>query len=547
MMSLKRIALAGSVLAALFAALLEQRWALSRLTSIGLAVSLIIVQTSVIWCYHAFIYPRFVSPLRDIPMPPGASAWFGHTFMDIRKGKPQGTSLRKWPNSVPNDGIVRFLDLFRIEKLIPVSPAALADVLATKCYDFEKPEHFRSGSSGLILGHGILFAEGDLHKRQRKQLNPAFTFRHIKDLFPTYWKVSVDMLKAIEAQKDKETGISIVEPNDWSSRVTLDILGQAGLGRDFDALANPDNKVTKAYRDVFKQGITDILFQVAEVLISPTLVVHLPFERNRTLRKNMQTVRDVCAEIIQEKQQKPQADDVPTTDILSAILSSTTVDFTQNEMVEQLVTFLVAGHETTAAALAWAVFIICKHPDMQSRLREEVWAHLPKSAWEDRDAVVASSDFDAMPYLQAFCNEILRFYPPVPATMRHTAVDTTIAGHPVPKGTDLLLAPWAVNVSAALWGPDAGEFKPERWLESASGGCKSNYANLTFLHGPRSCIGQSFAKHEFVCLVGAWVGRFETKFNVVEGWKEPVVDMMSGISQRPTRGWKVEVKTIERD
>lgn len=275
---------------------------------------------------------------------------------------------------------------------------------------------------------------------------------------------------------------------------------------------------------------------------------HCRFKRNRNLKEKMGYVREVCASIIKEKQQQqqPQSNDAATTDILSALLSSRTVDFTQTEMVEQLVTFLVAGHETTAAALAWAVYIFCKNPDIETRLRQEVWAHLPKSAWDD-GAIVTAEDMEDMPYLQAFCNEILRFYPPVPATVRHAAKDTTVAGHFIPKGTDLVLAPWAVNTSVDLWGPDAGEFKPERWLENASGECKSNYANLTFLHGPRSCVGQGFAKSEFQCLVAAWVGRFETTFHKdKEEWVEPGVHMMSGISVRPTRGWKVEVKVLER-
>ena len=70
---------------------------------------------------------------------------------------------------------------------------------------------------------------------------------------------------------------------------------------------------------------------------------------------------------------------------------------------------------------------------------------------------------------------------------------------------------------------------------------------MTFIHGPRSCIGQSFAKGEFQCLVAAWAGRFETKFHLEEGEEPPKTDMMSGISARPSRGWKVEVKPLERD
>lgn len=287
-------------------------------------------------------------------------------------------------------------------------------------------------------------------------------------------------------------------------------------------------------------------------------------QRNILLKSRTTLIRTVCKKLIEEKKaelEKPSSDK-PANDILTAILSESTVSFTSNEMVEQLVTFLVAGHETTAGALSWAIFEMCKDQKLQKRLREEVWAHLPASAWsadpETRSTVTAEA-MDAMPFLNAFCSEILRFYPPVPATVRVAAHDTTLLGQHIPAGTQVILSPWTVNVNTALWGPDAREFKPERWLQNPSGGCKSNYANLTFLHGPRSCIGQAFARGEFQCLVAALVGALDMDFHRVptvkkgkggkeetEEWKMPMVDMMNGISARPSKGWKVEAKPILR-
>ena len=102
--------------------------------------------------------------------------------------------------------------------------------------------------------------------------------------------------------------------------------------------------------------------------------------------------------------------------------------------------------------------------------------------------------------------------------MRVADRDTTIQNEHIPKGTTIILCPSAINTSTALWGEDAMEFKPERWLNvsdgkaNSRGGADSNYSFLTFLHGPRSCIGQKFSQYELACLLAAWVGRYETSF-----------------------------------
>ena len=203
-------------------------------------------------------------------------------------------------------------------------------------------------------------------------------------------------------------------------------------------------------------------------------------------------------------------------DILTVAIDSGA--FSDDDLVDQMMTFLAAGHETTASALTWAIYLLAKHPQIQSRLRDEVHANLP-SPFANSASVVTAESIERLPYLNAFCREVLRLFPPVAQTIRVAVKDTTICGHFIPKNTTLLLPPWAVNTSTALWGADAAEFRPERWivpepanpLSDGSPKSNSNYGYLTFLHGPRSCIGQTFALGEFSCLLAAWVGAFETR------------------------------------
>ena len=228
-----------------------------------------------------------------------------------------------------------------------------------------------------------------------------------------------------------------------------------------------------------------------------------------------------------------------TKNILSVAIESG--GFTDEGLVNQLMTFLIAGHETTAAALSFAICMLCTHPEVQTRLREEVRASLPDP--RSPTSSISSNDIDSLPYLNAVCNEVLRLYSPVPITVRVAAHNTTLIGHPIPKGTTIFIAPWATNANKDFWGEDAADFNPDRWIgegKANSGGIESNYAFLTFLHGPRSCIGQSFAKGEFACLLAAWAGALETRFADADY----VVRVKNGLTPRP-QDLEVKVEVLQ--
>ena len=153
---------------------------------------------------------------------------------------------------------------------------------------------------------------------------------------------------------------------------------------------------------------------------------------------------------------------------------------------------------------------------------------------------------EGMPYLNAVCNEVLRLFPTVPVTARITVRDTTIAGQFVPKDTILMLVPWAINRNPKLWGPNSEEFVPERWIDQTgratmSGGADSNYSFLTFLHGPRSCIGERFARAELRALLAALVGHFELQM------ANPHEEIVVGgtITSKPMNGMKLKLKPVD--
>ncbi|KAL1841504.1 hypothetical protein VTJ49DRAFT_6995 [Mycothermus thermophilus] len=516
-------------------------------------------QTSAWLVWAVILYPKFFSPLIGLPEPATGNSWFMGQWKAIIKF-PTGTPMIKWINSIPNDGIIRYLGPFNQERLLITSPKALAEVLTTKNYDFVKPRQLRY-SLGRILGIGLLLAEGDEHKMQRKNLMPAFSFRHIKDLYPVFWSKAREGVqamteevreKATAQQSSDEKDTAVIEASNWASRITLDIIGVAGMGRDFEAIKNPGNRLTQAYNRVFKPSRQAQILQLLGLIISPRLLSWLPLQRNKDLDAAAAMIRAECAGLIQEKKQKLAQKELDDVDILSVALTSG--GFSDSNLIDQLMTFLAAGHETTASALTWAVYLLAKHPEIQSRLRAEIRANLPPVGTPSDDSTVSSIDIDRLAYLNAVCNEVLRYFPPAPLTLRRAACDTTLLGHRVPKGTQIMLVPWAINKSVHMWGEDAHKFNPDRWMpkegddkekRANSGGATSNYAFLTFLHGPRSCIGQAFAKAEFACLLAAWVGRFSMELHNKEDEDESKLQIKGGVTARPANGMHIRATVVE--
>ena len=345
---------------------------------------------------------------------------------------------------------------------------------------------------------------------------PAFAYRHIEDLYPVFWAKSVEMVNLIQEDLEKrrsagEKDITITVRN-WASRATLDIIGVAGMDHDFDSLRDPANQLNKSYQQIFESPGpgTKTLFVIGMLMGNVTLLHALPTERNKRINAGGQVIRDVARQMIRLKKEKMKTSTAQTgVDIISVAMHSGVMD--EENLVDQLMTFLGAGHETTATALQWAVYALCKNPEVQTKLREEIRTHLPPLSSESPNTIDAAT-IDNLPYLHAVCNEVLRFHPSVPGTIRTAVRDTSLAGHSIPEGTTITIAPEVVNHLEELWGPDANQFNPERFMgpgKANTGGASSNYAFLTFLHGPRSCIGQGFAKAELACLLAATVGRFQ--------------------------------------
>ncbi|KAI3341139.1 cytochrome P450 [Ustulina deusta] len=488
--------------------------------------------------FWGFIYPKFLSPLRHID---GPRNLLSIAYRSLVAGdRPSGDLFLDLVKQYPGQEILS-LSTFDHQVLV-TKPRMLADLLVHKPYDFIKPPKI-SGLLRHVLGDGLVMVEGDQHKFLRKNTMPAFSFRHIKNLYPMMWTKSVLMSHALEEALETAeiADTKIIDLSNWTSKVTLDIIGVAGMGREFNMLKRAEDPLLGIYEQLFEPAPEKLVFAMSSILFGLPFVRLLPWKMNGLFKHLTTSLSNVCMPMIQEKKNAIINSKDDHFDVLSLLIKSG--NFTDPQLRDQLLTFLAAGHETTSSALSWACYLLSKHPEFQDKLREEIRQALPDDMEIDKSTDLAGI-LEPLPYLNGIMNETLRLYPTVPLTMRQAIRDSNLADQIIPKGVTVVLSMWQMNRSPDLWGPEAGEFRPERWITSgrpnSNGGANSNYEFLTFLHGPRSCIGQGFAKAEMRCLLASMIRTFSWELAM----DDKKVIPRGAITIKPANGLLLKLKPL---
>ncbi|KAK3949618.1 cytochrome P450 [Pseudoneurospora amorphoporcata] len=526
------------------------------LSTTSLVLAILAVNYVFFLTWKLYLYPVYFHPLSNFPAPKVVSLW--RVLARFRGKAPPGQLLLELTERTPNDGIIILQGAFGTSMLI-TKPAPLADILVHHPYDFAKYDTIRNFLRP-VLGDGLVVVEGEQHKFLRKNTQPAFKFGHIKELYPTMWSKAIELnnilkeeLSGLERRGNDDTRIEI---NAWAGKVTLDIIGIAAFGRDFHVLERPHHPLVKNYADLLEPGPAKFAYFFFTLTFSKKFVDLFPWEVSRRFNRTTTEIRSICAQLVRDKKAAIERLGDDQFDILSLLIKSN--NFSEAELVDQLLTFLAAGHETTSSALTWATYLLAKDREMQSTLRSELRAALPDfpnfAPGQDIAGIL-----EHLPYLNGVMNETLRLYPTVPMTVRTSICDTTVLGHPIKKGTEIMISPWIINRYTRNWGDNPTEFRPERWIDqdgthmaeagtkrptqkpNNTGGVMSNYAQMTFLHGPRSCIGQGFAKAELRCLLAAFVLAFEWELGMDEK------DIMSDgvITIKPNNGMYLKLRPLD--
>ncbi|OJA21638.1 hypothetical protein AZE42_12192 [Rhizopogon vesiculosus] len=401
------------------------------------------------------------------------------------------------------------------------------------------------------------FIMGDIHKRQRRVMLPGFGGPESKAFFPLFKGCAESMsnkwMDIINTSKDQSAVINVAA---WLTRATLDAVGEAAFDAHFGSIDNNESALVRAYTnmmtDVFA-SLSDgqIFFQGVSKYIPLRILRYLGETGNGPrllrMREAGSVISTVARQMVEDKSEMLLQGE-GSRDILS-LLGGCTGPFrfsksdrsivkanmdadakaklTEEEMIAQMRTLLLAGHETTSTTLSWALLELAKHPEIQSRFRAEI-RETEATMHKRGDAEFTIADFDRMPYTAAVIKEVLRFSPAAHHVHRYASQDdilplsrpiTTRFGGvihelPVPKGTRIVASIAAYNRNKDLWGEDAHVFNPERWLNGAAKEKKTTslgvYSNLmTFGGGVRTCIGWRFALIEMKAFLTEMVGNFE--------------------------------------
>ncbi|KAM7222548.1 putative cytochrome P450 E-class, group I [Rhypophila decipiens] len=473
--------------------------------------------------YRSFLYPFYLSPLRNVPTVPGFPLW-GQFFTIISEecGVPQ----RKWHKR--HGLIIRYFFPFGAERLSIADDEALKHMTIKNPYNYPKPIRAKLWMVR-ILGEGVLLAEGQDHMMQRKALTAGFSIQSIRALTPIFWEKSLLMAKIwreeMTAQSVTTKSYEVLE---WLNRCTLDIIGKAGFGYDTHSLEDPDVPIREAYRLVFAFDFFSRLLHGLQAFIPASK--YIPAKMNRDMETSRAIILSKATEIITTKLDEAE-NNIGSKDILALIAKENKKlkaageqGLSFNTMRDQIMTFLGAGHDTTATAVAWTIHLLSTHPEIQSRLRDEIKSHMPflfSDAERYSATALFQADPDKLPYLDNICRESLRYIPPIPMTVRQSIAPDMLGGYHVPGGTVIYVLANTINRLPQFWGPTADEFDPDRWDKLPETAVPNAF--MTFLQGPRGCIGRKFAETEMKILLCALLSlyEFERDFDAPdpEEWK----------------------------
>lgn len=482
------------------------------------------------------------SPLRHLPGPEADSWILGHLLTLLH-----GQTTTIWEEWIEKYGkTFRFRGLLGSYQLCTIDMRAINFVMSHNT-TFPKPESMRKGL-GQLVGEGLLSADEETHKRQRRIMNPAFGALHIRNLVPTFWTKSNQLRDILlEILRDHPNGTE-VEVLSWLTRVTLDTIGVAGFGYDFHSLEDEDkDELAKAFTEVFNTNQDIKPLEVIKGLFCQ--LVGIRTKGIRRIDANFATIRRIGMGLVNDKklllQGSKESEESQGRDLLTLLIKANIASeldksqaMSDEEVFGQISTFLVAGHETTSSTTSWALYALTKHPEVQFKLRQE----LQNAGLGDEPSM---DELDKLSYLNNFVREVLRVYAVVPLGGREAARDTVIpVGESftdvhgiarteirVQKGDAIAIPVLAMNRAKHVWGEDAMEFSPERWdnLPSAVKEMPGVWGHLmTFFHGPHACIGYRFAVIEMKTLLYALVRSFEFEI-------DPTIEIegKTGLVNRP--------------
>ncbi|KAF5367579.1 hypothetical protein D9758_003717 [Tetrapyrgos nigripes] len=445
-------------------------------------------------------------------------------------------------------------------------PKALQHILHTSTYHYPKTEESRKITRRLF-GRAIIWAEGNTHQRHRKALNPAFSASQLKTFLSLFqrstqrlsnkWRENIFK----DSPKGSNKEINVMK---WLPNLTLDVIGESAFDYNFGALDEEDNALADTLRHLFDDtfGVTK-LSMIGRAIrhrmtYDPTF--HNPFnpdkpiiitKEDKRLNSWLEISKDTARDILKKKAGSDSSIDSKVNeggkDILSVLVRSNMMEdpnkrLDDEEVLSQMATIILAGHETTASTTTWLLYELARHPEYQQKIRGEIDEIRDR---KDEGEELNSNDYDSMVYFNAAIKETLRVHPIVGTLSRYSdrhdviplsepvisASGEKLTQIPVQKGQRINFSIFIYNRLKSVWGADADVWNPERFLDIKKGTTLGVYANLmTFSAGVRACIGWRFALQELQAILAGLLTNFEFSvdphlevFPANMGLRQPVI------------------------
>jgi cytochrome P450 len=362
-------------------------------------------------------------------------------------------------------------------------PALIDLVLKDRPMDFPKSGRVAEGLRPL-LGDSVFLTNGETWLRQRRIIDPAFEGGRLRDTFDA-------MLAAgLAACARLQPGAQDIEPE--TSHAAADVIFRTLFS--IPITADIATRTFEAFR----------AYQRAQPILNPAALIPLPKWMPRLFRRGVrshaQIIRALITELVQARAveiAEGRSPDDLATKIMTTKDPVTGQTFTPAEMVDQVAIFFLAGHETSASALAWALYLLATHPEVQAQVATEGTAFLKNPGF---------SNLSSLKFTRDVFRETLRLYPSVPMMVRETTKPESLRARTAKTGAQIVISPWHVQRHAEMWdNPDA--FDPQRFSTENGKQCLRD-AFLPFSSGPRVCIGAGFAMIEGPLLLALMVAKF---------------------------------------
>ncbi|KAI9275548.1 cytochrome P450 [Phascolomyces articulosus] len=378
--------------------------------------------------------------------------------------------------------------------IVTINPKNVEHVLKNNFENYIKGPEFHA-ALGDLFGDGIFNANGEEWRYQRKTASLVFNVKNFQNHFTNVFVQEMEFMSknVLDIAADE---CQVVDFHDLMYKFTLDSFVLLGFGVHLNAIGTKGKvPFAEAFDDAQKD--TFMRFVNPAHLVSEA-VMKLFYPNSRSMKENLKVV-DEFARDVTEKRRKELAEGQEFSDLLSRFMKAKNIDgkpLSNDELRDIVLNFIIAGRDTTAQALSWCFFMLCTHPRVERLLHKEISENITDELLHDP---------------VAFFYEVLRLYPSVPLNMKYALNDDIWPdGTHIRKGDYVLWSPFAQGRAQKVWGEDAREFVPERWITEDGELRRESQGQWPAFHaGPRVCLGQHLATLEALVAISFLVKRYK--------------------------------------